>query len=246
MNRCTRVFQQLALSPGISLRLDDQASHHLSRVLRVKTGDSLVIFNGEGGEYDAVITQIDKKSIEVKIGKFNPREAESPLRIHLAQALARGEKMDFIVQKAVELGVNTITPLLTSRCNVRLDQERGEKRLSHWQSVMVGACEQSGRNRLPLLERPVDLKAWLPQVKGDYRLVLSPHADKKWPLESIAPEASIILLIGPEGGLSDEEVALSIKNGFILMNLGKRVLRTETASLAALAALQARFGDFFN
>lgn len=240
-----RIFQQAALSPGISLTLDHQASHHLFRVLRAKTGDAIVIFNGEGGEYNAVITQIDKKKLEVKIGEFNPHEVESPLHIHLAQGIARGEKMDFIVQKAVELGVNAITPLVTSRCNVRLDHAREERRLSHWQAVIVGACEQSGRNRLPLITSPLDFKEWLSQVKGDYRFVLSPHVDKKLSLQSIPAHASIILLIGPEGGLSDEEVAMAISNGFIPMNLGKRVLRTETAALAALAALQARFGDFF-
>lgn len=242
----TRIYQRTALSPSSTLILDDQAAHHVSRVLRAKIGDSLVIFNGEGGEYLAKITHIDKKKVEVKIGEFDAREVESPLHIHLAQGIARGEKMDFIMQKAVELGTTAITPLITTRCNVRLDKDREEKRYKHWQAVIIGASEQSGRNRLPTLSGPVDLTEWLAKVKADYRFILSPHEEKSVLPKAIPAGSSIILLIGPEGGFTDEEVAFAIKNGFIPMCLGKRVLRTETASIAAISALQTLFGDFFN
>jgi 16S rRNA (uracil1498-N3)-methyltransferase len=238
-----RIYQPFPLAVQSVLKLDENASHHLARVLRAKIGDSLVIFNGQGGEYSAIITHIDKKNVEVKMETFLPREAESPLKIHLAQGIARGEKMDFIIQKAVELGAASIIPLITERCNVRLDNEREAKRLQHWQSVIISACEQSGRNRLPEIESPRLLKSFLPQVKADYRFVLTPHVDKKMTAH-ISRNASIVLLIGPEGGLSDEEVDSAIKNGFIPLNLGPRILRTETAPLAAIATLQARYGDF--
>lgn len=238
----TRIYQSSDLNTDSFLSLDEAASHHLARVLRANPGDSIIIFNGKGGEYAAVITEINKKDVQVKIGEYSPREAESPLKIQLAQGVARGEKMDFIMQKAVELGAVRLTPLITSRCNVRLDPSREKKRIQHWQSVIISACEQSGRNFLPQLESPMDFAEWISNAKADYRFVLSPHVDKKLPA-NIPAQSTVILLIGPEGGLSDEEVELAIKNGFIPLNLGKRVLRTETASLAAITALQARFGD---
>lgn len=239
-----RIYQPVNLSTEASLLLDENASHHLARVLRAKVGDELVLFNGQGGEYRAVITRIDKKSVEVKVMTFNPREVESPIHIHLAQGIARGEKMDFIMQKAVELGVTRITPLVTMRCNVRLDSEREEKRLQHWQAVIISACEQSQRNQLPLLAPPILFKQWLPTVKEEYRFVLSPHVEQKLPAIAMKEQATIVLLIGPEGGLSDEEVALAVANGFAPLNLGKRVLRTETATIAAIAVLQSHYGDF--
>jgi 16S rRNA (uracil1498-N3)-methyltransferase len=238
-----RIYQPVHLFPEAALKLDDKASHHLARVLRAKIGDSLLLFNGKGGEYTAEITHIDKKSVEVRVMAFLQREVESPIHIHLAQGIARGEKMDFIVQKAVELGVTSITPLVTERCNVRLDSEREEKRLQHWHAVVVSACEQSGRNRLPNLEKTAFLKDWLASAKGDYRFILSPHVEKKLPATVIKEQATIVLLIGPEGGFSDEEVKLAVENGFMPLNLGKRILRTETASIAAITALQVRYGD---
>lgn len=239
----TRIYQPVSMDVESVLRLDEKASHHIARVLRAKVGDTLALFNGQGGEYTAVITHIDKKAVTVHVTAFSPREVESPIHIHLAQGMARGEKMDFIVQKAVELGVTHITPLLTERCNVRLDSEREEKRLQHWQAVVVSACEQSGRNRLTELSAPENLAGWVARVKADYKFVLSPHVQNKLPEVVLPPHAAVVLLIGPEGGLSDQEVALACENGFIPLNLGPRVLRTETATLAAIATLQARFGD---
>lgn len=240
----SRIYQPIDLSVQSSVRLDDKASHHLARVLRASVGDQVVVFNGQGGEFSAVITHIDKKGVTVNVTDFNPREVESPINIHLAQGMARGEKMDFIVQKAVELGVAKITPLLTERCNVRLDHSREEKRLQHWQAVVTSACEQSGRNRLPEIEAPLSLKDWLSQVKADYCFVLSPHVKQKLPVETLPDNAVIVVLIGPEGGLSDQEVRMAVDYGFLPLNLGPRVLRTETAAIAAIAALQLQYGDF--
>ncbi len=244
----TRVYQPQPLKVNTNIQLDEQASHHLSRVLRMAVGDKVTVFNGEGGEYEAVIQQINKKNIQLELSSFSAREAESPINITLAQGLARGEKMDFIVQKAVELGVKNIVPLITERCNVKLDGAREEKRVQHWQSVAISACEQSGRNYVPQVSAPVTLQNWLPNAKADKCFVLSPHVENK--LNTVVPAqagiqagSSIILLIGPEGGLSDAEIQVALKHHFLPLNLGPRVLRTETAPLAAIAMLQTRFGD---
>lgn len=238
----TRIYQATSLTTNTSITLDEKASHHLARVLRASVGDELIIFNGEGGEYAAVITQMMKKHVQVEIQQFHAREVESPLQIHLAQGIARGEKMDFIVQKAVELGVTHIIPLITERCNVRLDNEREEKRLQHWQSVVISACEQSGRNRTPHISAPQLLPNWLLQVKTDYRFVLTPHVQTKLIKENMS-HPSITLLIGPEGGLSEQEIQLATTHHFTPLNLGPRVLRTETATVAAVAVLQGIYGD---
>lgn len=240
----TRLYQALPLTSQRTIRLDENASHHLARVLRASVGDTLIVFNGEGGEYDAVITAIDKKGVDVEIRDFKPRDVESPLNIILAQGIARGEKMDFIIQKAVELGVKKIYPLITERCNVRLDNEREAKRLRHWQSVIISACEQSGRDRLPEIIAPQSFTEWLPTIHADRCFVLSPHVSDKLPQEKLPTNATVVLLIGPEGGLSDAEVAKSQQAHFHPLNLGPRVLRTETATLAAITAIQLRYGDF--
>lgn len=239
----SRIYQPVPLQEKQILRLDEKASHHLARVLRAAKGDELILFNGKGGEYHAVITHIDKKGVDVEVGAFAAREVESPINLYLAQGIARGEKMDFIVQKAVELGVSKIFPLITERCNVRLDQEREEKRLQHWQSVVVSACEQSGRQRLPEIAAPILLKSWLPTVSADYKFVLSPHVGMRLEANKLPAQATVLLLIGPEGGLSDAEVELANQHGFTSLQLGPRVLRTETAAIAALAVFQNLFGD---
>lgn len=240
----TRLYQAASLLPHTTIRLDEKASHHLARVLRANVGDELVLFNGQGGEVEAVISHIDKKGVDVIITTVLARTVESPLTIYLAQAIARGEKMDFIVQKAVELGVNKIIPLITERCNVRLQGEREEKRVQHWQSVAISACEQSGRNIVPQVVAPLSLKEWLPTVKADRCFVLSPHVNNPFPDEDLPSLATVILLIGPEGGLTDSEVASAQAAGFLPLNLGPRVLRTETAGIAGIALLQYRYGDF--
>ncbi|TAK72207.1 MAG: 16S rRNA (uracil(1498)-N(3))-methyltransferase [Gammaproteobacteria bacterium] len=239
----SRIYQAVPLKVQTAIRLDEKASHHVGRVLRAKVGDYLILFNGQGGEYEAQITRMDKKNVEVDISRFIAREAESPLDICLMQGMARGEKMDFIVQKAVELGVKKIIPLITERCNVRLEGEREEKRLAHWQSVIISACEQSGRNRIPEMVMPLTLKAGLASLKADACFVLSPYASSKLSSLTLPVRASVAVLIGPEGGLSEQEVVMAEKHGFLLLNVGPRVLRTETAAIAAMTLLQGHYGD---
>jgi 16S rRNA (uracil1498-N3)-methyltransferase len=236
-----RIYQTVSLTLHQILQLDDQASHHLARVLRVNVGDSVVVFNGQGGEYNAIIERIDKKSVTVQLLEFSAREAESPLEICLAQGISRGEKMDYTIQKAVELGVTQIMPLFTERCTVKLDLPRSEKRLAHWQSIAMSACEQSGRNRIPHILAPQSLNTWTP--KADYCFVLSPLAANKLKAYSVTNPTKVILLIGPEGGLSEREINGVIEQGFLPLSLGPRILRTETAAVAAITALQCYLGD---
>jgi 16S rRNA (uracil1498-N3)-methyltransferase len=232
----TRIYQASELSPHSTITLDEFASHHLARVLRATIGDKVILFNGQGGEYSGVIQQINKKTVMVDLKEFIARDVESSLEIWLAQGISRGEKMDYTIQKAVELGVSKIIPLFSERCNVKLDSERSEKRIQHWQSVMISACEQSGRNRVPEIIMPQSLENWLPNVQADFRLVLSPYAECKLKQLAIPSKARVVLLIGPEGGLSDQEISLAVTHGFQALNLGPRVLRTETAAVAAITA----------
>lgn len=238
-----RIYQNTELKSGNSIQLDTQASHHLARVLRAAVGDELVLFNGEGGECVATIEKIDKKNVTVMLGTLEARDVESPINLWLAQGIARGEKMDFIIQKAVELGVTKIFPLQTERVNVQLKGDREAKRIQHWQSIVISACEQSGRNRLPEIAAPQNYMNFLQDVSADHAFVLSPHVKNVDDRVNIKPAESILLLIGPEGGLSDMEVAAAVQQGYKPLRLGPRVLRTETASIAALAKLQAQFGD---
>jgi 16S rRNA (uracil1498-N3)-methyltransferase len=239
----SRIYQNVSLQTGAQIELDTQASHHLARVLRAKIADNVTIFNGAGGEYDSVIENITKKAVQVRIGEYNPREAESPLNLCLAQGIARGEKMDYIIQKAVELGVKKIIPLITERCSVKLNDERREKRAQHWQSIIISACEQSGRNRLPELLPAQALHEWLATAQDAQCFVLAPLTSTKLREFTIAATANVVLLIGPEGGLSAREINLATEHQFAALNLGPRILRTETAAVAALTALQCSFGD---
>ncbi len=238
-----RIYQNFPLSDNAVIDLDTAASHHVARVLRAQIGEKLVIFNGQGGEYPADIIGIDKKKVTIKTQLFSPRCVESPLNVCLAQGISRSEKMDFTIQKAVELGVKCIVPLLTERTTIKLKEERSQKRVEHWQSVIVSACEQSGRNILPKLLPPQLLSSWLPSAKADERFVLSPTARRKLSTFQVANNASVIVLVGPEGGLSDKEIHIANQHGFAELNLGPRILRTETAGLAVLSALQSCFGD---
>jgi 16S rRNA (uracil1498-N3)-methyltransferase len=239
----SRIYQQTLLNTDSHINLDEQASHHLSKVLRARVGDHITLFNGEGGEYDAAIISINKKSVEVQVGTFNNRSAESPLQLCLAQGISRGEKMGYIIQKAVELGVTQIVPLLTERCTVKLDEERRQKRFQHWQTIIVNACEQSGRNRIPELVVPQTYESWIGTASADLCLVLAPQAVEKIERSKVNANGKIVLLIGPEGGLSEQEIEQSVQKGFKPVNIGPRVLRTETAATAALTILQCIFGD---
>ncbi len=239
--RIPRIHTGQPLQAGASFDLEPGPSQHIARVLRMRAGDALILFDGLGGEFPAIISVADKKTVTVTTGQGLEREAESPLAIHLGIAVSRGERMDFVVQKATELGATEITPLFTQRTEVRLKGEREEKKLAHWRQVAISACEQCGRNRLPQVHPLVPLESWLAKVESGLKLVLHHRADEM-PVGD-QPPAGIALLVGPEGGLADTEIAAAEAAGFLSLALGPRVLRTETAPLAALAVLQARWGD---
>ncbi|SEJ30479.1 16S rRNA (uracil(1498)-N(3))-methyltransferase [Frateuria terrea] len=242
--RTIRIHVDQPLSPESEVSLPPQAGEHVARVLRLGDGDPLVLFNGDGHDYAATIVQAGKREVRVRIGDVQVVARESPLRLTLAQGVARGEKMDLIVQKATELGVACIVPLLTERSEVRLDPTRAEKRLAHWRAVAASACEQSGRARLPSVLPARSLEAWLGSLPPDgaLRLALLPEGHQS--LRSLAVGAAGgLLVVGPEGGLGQRDVALLRSAGFDGLALGPRILRTETAGLAALAALQAVHGD---
>lgn len=218
-----------------NLILDEAAAHHVARVLRMQIGDALRVFNGQGGEYAAIITAIDKKKVSIALGDFDPINRESPLQIHLGQSLALGDRMDYAIQKCVEMGVHEITPLWTERSNVKLDPARLESRLQHWQKLIISACEQCGRNYLPLLHAPVSFSTWI-NKPAELKLILQAGGQA---LKSLPPTKNILMTVGPEGGFSHSELSLAAAQGWTSISLGPRILRTETAGLAAIAALQA-------
>ncbi|MDX1653979.1 MAG: 16S rRNA (uracil(1498)-N(3))-methyltransferase [Candidatus Competibacteraceae bacterium] len=239
--RIPRLHLPGPLSAAAERDLEGPALHYLTRVLRLKPGAPLVVFDGRGGEYRAVLTRVERRRARLRLEDFDPREVESPLAVTLAQAVSRGERMDYTLQKAVELGVTAIQPLLTGRSVVNLAGERQARRLEHWQGVVVGACEQSGRNRIPELLAPRELEPWLGNFQGR-GLLLDPEAVgslAQWPFS----QEPLTLLIGPEGGFNPRELAAARGAGFQGVRLGPRVMRTETAGVAALAVLQALWGD---
>lgn len=222
-----------------------EAAHHLLHVLRLAKGDAVVIFDGDGHEYDATIQRVSKSGIGVKLGPARSIDRESRLEVTLAQGISSGDRMDYTIQKAVELGVYAIQPLTTERSVVRLDAARAAKRIAHWRSVAIAACEQCGRNRLPEIAPVSTLATWLGSLStGSLRLTLSPNAPAKLAALDRNDTAPIILLVGPEGGLAPREEHDALTAGFTAVRLGPRVLRTETAAVAALAALQTLWGDF--
>ena len=239
--RLTRTWFDAPLTVGQHVALDEAVTAHLVRVLRLGLGDAFVLFNGDGHDYEARITAIAKRSAEAELMSCRAVDNESPLRIVLAQGLARGEKMDWVLQKATELGVAELVPLFTERSEVKLDAARSDKRLQHWRGVIASACEQSGRARLPALRAPVALSDWVAHAGADHVLYLDPLAESS--LRELAADASYALVIGPEGGLGERDLQTLRAAGARGMRLGPRVLRTETAGIAAIAALQARFGD---
>lgn len=225
------------------IQLEDQAARHVHQVLRLGDGAPLVLFDGNGGEFEAMVRQASRKGVTVELGAHHGREAESPLRIHLGQGLSRGERMDYAVQKSVELGVHRLTPLETDRCGVKLPPDRLAKRESHWRRIATAACEQCGRNRVPEVGPVMKFAPWLDSLEADSpKLMLVPEAGARL-VEMTPPAGTVALLIGPEGGLSEAEVAAARAAGFTGVRLGPRTLRTETAAVAALAALQALWGD---
>ncbi len=241
--RIPRIYQPVSLRRGQLIELDGQAAVHLTRVLRLRAGDALCLFNGQGGEFSARLVAVGRRTASIEVGAFSSREVESGLQLVLAQGVSRGERMDYTVQKAVELGVSCIVPLETARTTVNLDGERRAKRLAHWQGVANAACEQSGRNRVPPVTAVRGLHEWLAVAGPGLKLVLHHRADKSL-AELPPPEGPVSLLVGPEGGLSEAEIDAAVDSGFRPLRLGPRVLRTETAALSALSVLQWLWGDF--
>jgi 16S rRNA (uracil1498-N3)-methyltransferase len=210
-------------------------------VLRMQEGRELIVFNGQGGEYSAQIKEIGKKQIAIQISQFSEDNRQSPLELHLAIGISRGERMDWVLQKATELGVTQIIPLITERTEVKIKGEKQDKKMQHWQQIIISACEQCQRNLLPVLQEPQLIENWIKTVATDYRFVLH-HRNDQSLSKSTAPK-SVTLLIGPEGGLSEEEILLSEKEKFQSLRLGPRVLRTETAPVAAISLVQYLWGD---
>lgn len=240
--RIPRIYHPSPINELGTLVLSDDAAGHIGRVLRMKEGQNLTIFDGSGYEFDAEISEVSKKQVCVTLTKKNHTDNESPLGLHLGQVISRGEKMEFTIQKSVELGVNSITPLLSERCGVKLDDKRFEKKLSQWNKVIISACEQCGRNTIPELRPVMTLEAWCAENTTALKLNLHPRA--KYSIKTLpAPVDQVRLLIGPEGGLSEAEIAMTHEHDFQEVLLGPRVLRTETAALTAITALQLRFGD---
>lgn len=241
--RNTRIFTDQPLASHTSMILGENTARHLIRVLRMRKGDKVTLFNGQGGEYSAELTQLEKSTVSLKIGDFHNRSIESSLDIALVQAISRGERMDITIQKAVELGVNTIQPLFTARCNVKLSGDRLAKKLIHWQKIAISACEQSGRNQVPVVCKPQDFQEWVTQPDVSYTgLLLNPTSGIS--CKGLPEMEKISLLVGPEGGLTELEINAATAGGFTSVRLGPRVLRTETAALAMISTVQALWGDF--
>jgi len=244
--RIPRIHVSAVLLPGTLQLLPEQAGEHLARVLRLESGHPLILFNGDGCEYDARLSSLGKRAVSAEITGRREVSRESPLRLGLVQGIARGEKMDWILQKATELGVTRIVPVVTERTEVRLDEDRAGKRLAHWTAVVAAACEQCGRNELPEILAPQKLMHWcagLSEADAAARFALLPEAEQGPRAVGALPHGAW-LLVGPEGGLSDHDIAAARNAGFRGLRLGPRILRTETAGIAALAALQAVAGDF--
>lgn len=238
--RLSRFFIDAPLSLG-QHELPEAQAHYIGRVLRHAAGDAVQLFDGSGQEFLGELTEVSKKAVRVELREQFAGQAESSLQVHLGQGLSRGERMDWAIQKATELGASEITPIVSERCEVRLKDERADKRLAHWRQVAISACEQCGRSVLPVIHAPQTLAEWQAGVQAELKLVLHPVAA---PLESHAKPRTLAFLIGPEGGLTDAEVEQAKAAGFHAARLGPRVLRTETAPVVALAVAQQLWGDF--
>jgi 16S rRNA (uracil1498-N3)-methyltransferase len=238
-----RIFCDARLGPGAQFSLSDDAANHIAKALRLQAGDTLVVFDGRGGEYEAVIQRIDRGRVDVKTAAFRDIERESPLEVRLVQGLPEADKMDWILQKAVELGAAGVQPVVCDRSVVRLSGDRAARRQSHWQRVVIAACEQCGRNRVPALGPTLAFRDWAAQAPPARRWMLMPGATRTLAGQE-RPDGPVLLLAGPEGGLSERELDIALTVGFEPLSLGPRVLRAETAPLAALAAMQSLWGDF--
>lgn len=240
--RNIRVYTETPLAVSATTVLSGEASHHLLRVLRCRRNDRVILFNGLGGSYTGRIVSGSTRRVEVEILDFEPETAQPPLLITLGLGISRSLHMDYAVQKSVELGVHRIVPLYTERSNVKLDQPRVRSRMEHWQKIVIHACEQSGRNILPVLDGPRGLDDWVSGCQHPARFVLAPSARQT--LAEVTPNGREAgMLVGPEGGLTDAELAQAEERGYVPVALGPRILRTETAAAAAVTALQVLWGD---
>lgn len=237
-----RIYTSDNLILNTKIILDAQASIHLIKVLRLKQDDELRLFNGNGNEYLAHITNVNKKNTEIEVDAILSSESKISFPLHLGQVMSKGDRMDFTIQKATELGITEITPLYSERCEARLKGERLEKKIEHWKKIAISACEQSGRNQIPTIHPAMTYNEWVQSVDSETKLIL--HTRDQKPLSDITPPASVALLVGPEGGMTDSEVVFCIQQGFMGLTLGPRILRTETAALAALSIFQYQWGDF--
>jgi 16S rRNA (uracil1498-N3)-methyltransferase len=240
--RVSRVYVDLPLALNEQAELDDDSGHYVRTVLRLKKDDAVILFNGKGGEYVCVLGEVSRKTVLVTVKSWNDRSVESPLSVTLGLGISRGDRMDLSVQKAVELGVNRITPIMTERCVVQFKGEKKLQRLLHWQKIAQHAAEQSGRTVLPELTEITALQNWVSNQQG-LKIFLDPYAEKS--LAELQPDdMKVTLLTGPEGGFSDQERSIAKAAEFIPVRLGSRILRTETAAIATLAAAQMLWGDF--
>ena len=241
--RIPRIYHPESLKNQSTCQLSEDAANHVGRVLRMTEGEQIELFDGSNHIYPAKIIEASKKAVKVEILGCELSDKESNLSIHLGQVISRGDRMEFTIQKSVELGVKTITPLWSERCGVKLNEERQDKKLQQWQKIAIAACEQCGRNEIPEIRPMMKLTDWCKEQDGMLKLNLHPRAQYTIRQLPNMPKEGVRLLIGSEGGLSPEEIAMTETEGFTEVLLGKRVLRTETASLAAITALQVCFGD---
>jgi len=239
--RLTRIFQKHAITVGQDYQLDSRGHNHIFNVLRLKTNDSLILFNDTGLEFNCIIISASKKQSTVKVLNSFTSQKESSLKIHLGQAISKSDRMDFAIQKAVELGVSEITPLKSDFGGFKLSEVRLEKKMRHWEQIIISACEQCHRNVIPVLNPPIQLKSWLNKAKEDLKLIFD-TGEENHVLDYKTPE-SITLVIGPEGGFSENELMVAQENKFIKTNLGPRILRTETATTTAVSIIQYLWGD---
>ncbi|MEJ2515016.1 MAG: 16S rRNA (uracil(1498)-N(3))-methyltransferase [Gammaproteobacteria bacterium] len=244
MSRVPRVYVADGIPGPGELVLEEAAATHLAQVLRARPGDEVVLFDGRGGEYPATVVETGRRRLRLEAGPRQAVEREPPLPVVLLQGLCRGERMDLVVRKATELGASAILPVVTERTVVKLDARRLQNRLTHWRAIVVSACEQCGRNRLPEVLEPEPAATAVEQFPAALKLMLDPTGTASLQtLPSPDPAGGVALLVGPEGGLTDAERARAREAGYAGLRLGPRVLRTETAAITGVAVLQARFGD---
>lgn len=240
--RIPRFYIDTPLPIDSTIELPTELAHYMNNVLRLKIGAPIVLFNGNGNDYPSEIVDIHKRAASALVNSQISLSVESPLHLHLGQGVSKGDRMDIALQKAVELGVSEITPIITENCNVKLDEQRWQKKHLAWQKLIIGACEQSQRNVIPTLHLPVNMQQWLGQSSQLNKIILAPGA--KTYLSGLSkPQKGFRLIIGPEGGLSEQEVYTAQQVGYLPVNIGSRILRTETAAITSLSILQSLYGD---